>query len=109
MADPVSWLLIEPGWLVAGTDGRVVATVEQVQGDRNSDIFDGLAVRPTQSSRLLYVPSEQVGSIYPARVTLTIADTRTLEPFAVPPPQTTWRPEKPPLTTRISNWLRGRR
>ena len=57
------------------------------------------------------MPGEQVGPIRPGEVTLRIAsaDLGTLEPFHAPPPQTTWRPGKQPLTTRISNWLRGKR
>jgi hypothetical protein len=42
-------------------------------------------------------------------VTLTSAsaDLGTLQPFEAAPPETRWRPGKPPLTRRLSNWLRG--
>jgi hypothetical protein len=111
MPDPVSWLQIEQGWKVVTTDGVVVGTVAQVEGDKPSDIFDGLAVNSEQPKGILYVPGEQVGMIYPGEVTLKIAssETGTLEPFVAPPPETTWRPGDVPLTTRISNWLRGKR
>ena len=49
MADPVSWLQIEQGWKVVASDGTAVGTVAQVEGDKQSDIFDGLAVTPDGS------------------------------------------------------------
>jgi Uncharacterized protein conserved in bacteria (DUF2171) len=107
--DPVSWLQIEQGWSVVTSDGVQVGTVAQIEGDKHDDIFDGLAVESGQ--QILYVPGEQVGQIFPGRVTLknTSSNLGTLEPFEAPPPQTTWRPGKAPLSTRISNWLRGKR
>jgi sporulation protein YlmC with PRC-barrel domain len=111
MADPVSWLQIAQGWNVVTTDGAIVGTVAQVEGDKQSDIFDGLAVASTQPTQIRYVPGEQVGPIYPGEVTLKIASTEIskLEPFQAPPPQTKWLPGKAPLATRMSNWLRGKR
>ena len=111
MSDPVSWLQIGQGWNVVTSDGVVVGTVEQVEGDKQSDIFDGLAVASQQPAQIRYVPGEQVGAIYPGEVTLTIAsaDIGKLVPFEAPPPETTWLPGKAPLTTRISNWFHGRR
>ena len=111
MPDPVSWLQIGQGWNVVSSDGVIVGTVAQVEGDKQTDIFDGLAVELTEPAQVRYVPGEQVGAIYPGEVTLTLAaaDLGTLEPFQTPPAETTWRPGNAPLTTRISNWLRGRR
>ena len=111
MTDPASWLQIEQGWTVVASDGAVVGTVAQVEGDKRSDIFDGLAVESNQSKQILYVPGEQVGAIHPGEITLKIAaaDTGTLEPFQAPPPETKWTPGKASLTTRISNWFRGKR
>ena len=111
MTDPVSWLQIERGWSVVASDGVIVGTVAQVEGDKQSDIFDGLAVESAQPRQLRYVPGEQVGAITPGEVTLKIdsGDLGTLEPFQTPPPQTKWVPGKPPLTTRIANRLRGKR
>jgi hypothetical protein len=111
MADPVSWLQIEQGWNVVSSDGAVVGTVAQVEGDQQSDIFDGLAVDSKQQAGIRYVPGEQVGAIYPGEVTLTIAaaEATALAPFEAPPTETTWRPGNAPLTTRLSNWLRGKR
>jgi hypothetical protein len=111
MADPVSWLQIEQGWNVVTSDGVIVGTVAQVEGDKQGDIFDGLAVESKQPTQIRYVPGEQVAAIYPGEVTLKIASVETgaLEPFQAPPPETKWLPGKAPLTTRMSNWLRGRR
>lgn len=111
MADPVSWLQIEQGWSVVASDGVAVGTVAQVEGDKQSDIFDGLAVESGQHAQLRYVRAEQVGTIHPGEVTLKIpsADAAGLEPFRAQPPETKWVPGKPPLTERISNWLRGTR
>jgi hypothetical protein len=109
--DPVSWLQIEQGWTVVTLDGVLVGTVAQTEGDKNDDIFDGLAVESGKPARLRYVPGEKVGQIFPGKVTLKIgsADLGTLEPFQAPPPETKWVPGKAPLSTRLSNWLRGKR
>jgi sporulation protein YlmC with PRC-barrel domain len=111
MPDPVSWLQIEQGWQVVTSDGVVLGAVAQVEGDQQSDNFDGLAVRSDQPKEVRYVPGEQVGAIFPGEVTLKIgfADAGALELFHTPPPQTTWHPGKASLTTRISNLLRGKR
>jgi hypothetical protein len=111
MSDPVSWLQIEQGWSVVSSDGVDLGTVAQVEGDKNDDIFDGLAVEVGQAAPIRYVPAEKVGPIYPGRVTLTVGsgDVGSLEPFEAAPPQTTWTPGKPSLSARISRWLRGGR
>jgi hypothetical protein len=65
MADPVSWLLIEPGWEVADAEGKKVGAVDEVLGDADADIWDGLTVDGE------YVAAERVGSIVEGRITLT--------------------------------------
>jgi sporulation protein YlmC with PRC-barrel domain len=42
--DPVSWLLVEPGWMVYDADGKKVGRVDEVLGDEQTDIFHGLMV-----------------------------------------------------------------
>ncbi len=42
--DPVSWLLIEPGWPVYDPEGKKVGRVDEVLGDGQSGIFHGLMV-----------------------------------------------------------------
>ena len=72
MADPVSWFLIERGWQVVDRDGQEVGTVDEVTGDENADIFDGLEVRSGVLSEAKYVPSEQVGEITEGTVRLSV-------------------------------------
>jgi hypothetical protein len=73
MADPVSWKVVERGWSVVSSDGEDVGKVDQVIGDPDADIFDGLAVGAgTVLGKPLYVPSEQVGPIEEGTVHLTI-------------------------------------
>jgi hypothetical protein len=107
MADPVSWLQIGQGWSVVAADGSAVGTVAQVEGNKEQDIFDGLAVDPGggRSAALVYVPGEQVGVILPGEVTLKVAG--PFDPFVPAPPETEWKPEKPSLGARISRWMRG--
>jgi len=63
MADPVSWLTIRPGWKVVTSDGAELGEVDEVVGDENSDIFDGLAVATSAFSKPRYVPAERVAEI----------------------------------------------
>jgi hypothetical protein len=72
MADPVSWLMIEPGWRVIAADDQQVGRVEEVTGDSNSDIFDGLAVASTLWAHQRYVAAESVGQIFPGEVYLLV-------------------------------------
>jgi len=61
--DPASWLMIEPGWKVCASDGTEVGSVDEVAGDDDADIFDGLAVAATAFGRPRYVPAERVARI----------------------------------------------
>ena len=72
MADPVAWIVVERGWEVVSSDGEKVGTVEEVLGDENADIFDGLAVLPGLLKKPKYVPAERVGEIVEGRVTLEL-------------------------------------
>ncbi len=93
------------------SDGSGVGTVAQVEGDKDADIFDGLAVQSGDPARVLYVAGEQVGAIYPGEVTLKLAagEAGALPPFQPAPPETTWHAGKPSLMTRLGNMLRGKR
>jgi len=73
MADPVSWLMIRPGWKVYASDGTEVGAVDEVAGDDNADIFDGLAMARSTFAKPTYVPAESVGPIYEdGRIELTL-------------------------------------
>ena len=90
MADPVAWTVVERGWAVAASDGNEVGKVNEVLGDPEADIFDGLAVGAgAVLDRPRYVPSEQVGAIEEGTVHLTIdADAYgELAPYEKQPPR----------------------
>jgi len=70
--DPVSWLMIEPGWKVYATDGAEVGAVDEVAGDDGHDIFDGLAVAVSAFGKPRYVPAEQVAQIFEGEVHLSL-------------------------------------
>lgn len=71
--DPVSWLVIEPGWTVVARDGTDVGRVEEVMGDMGDDIFNGLAVTSGVLGRPKYVPAERVAEIVEGEVRLDLA------------------------------------
>jgi hypothetical protein len=73
VADPVSWLLIEAGWTVLAADGSKVGQVDEVTGDSNADIFDGLAIATSALGKPRYVPSEQVAEIVEGTVRLKLS------------------------------------
>jgi hypothetical protein len=67
MPDPVAWIMIEPGWKVMTSDGGEVGRIQEVAGDENVDIFDGLVLASKK-----YVPAEVVGAIYDGEVHLEL-------------------------------------
>jgi hypothetical protein len=73
MADPVSWLMIETGWKVLAADGTEVGKVDEVAGDSSADIFDGLAVATSALGKPRYVPAEEIASIEPGTVQLSLS------------------------------------
>ena len=72
MADPVSWLLIKPGWKVLAADGGEVGEVDEVAGDDTEDIFDGLAIATSALGKPRYVPAEQIAEITRGAVRLSL-------------------------------------
>lgn len=71
MPDPVSWMMIEPGWTVVDSADDKVGTVHEVLGDVESDIFHGLVVL-TGMLATKEVLSEQVGEIVEGSVQLLV-------------------------------------
>lgn len=69
-ADPVSYLLIEEGWDVVGSDGERVGGVLEVRADLTADIFDGLTVDPGLMKPPRYVSAERVAQILEGRIVL---------------------------------------
>ena len=66
-----------------------MGTVEEVLGDENADIFDGLAVATGLVGRPMYVPAERVGRITEGRVQLelTAEAVERLGPYEPPDPR----------------------
>jgi|SRR5579862_70688 len=74
MADPVSWFMIRPGWKVYASDGTEVGAIDEIVGDEEQDIFDGLAVATSALGKPVYVPAESVGQITDdERIALTLS------------------------------------
>ena len=88
MADPVSWLVIEPGWEVVDGNGEALGKVHEVIGDTGKDIFNGLSVSPGLLKPSRYVPAERVRSIVDGRIELDLTKDRfdQLEAYEEPPP-----------------------
>jgi len=110
MADPVSWLLIRPGWRVEAADGSEAGRVEKVTGDSNADIFDGLAITVHRLGARRYVASEQIAEITndTVRLALDEAGIDRLAPFEEPPETIEISSEGAPWWARAKGWLTGR-
>jgi hypothetical protein len=74
---------VEPGWEVVDSAGESVGRIDQVLGDKNRDIFDGLAVLTGLVGKPRYVPAERVGEIRVERVQLELSadEVDRLEPY----------------------------
>jgi len=57
------WSLVEPGWRIVDPDGNELGSVDDVLGDRDEDVFDGLSVLGGLGDRSHYVAAEQIASI----------------------------------------------
>jgi hypothetical protein len=86
MADPVSWLMIKPGWRVLASDGSEVGQVDEVVGDSSVDIFNGLAVATSAFGKPRYVPAERVDEIAEdvVRLSLTPDQVERLDEYLEP-------------------------
>lgn len=71
-SDPISWLMIQPGWKVVDSGDNEVGRIEQVNGDPNADIFSGLRISTGLFSGHRFVPAEQVGEITEGHVHLLL-------------------------------------
>jgi hypothetical protein len=89
VADPVSWMVIEQGWTVVDANGETVGRVDEVVGDENVDIFNGLKVLTGLLGAPKYVPAEQVGKIVDGCVSLRLTKQQLdeLEHHLEPPPE----------------------
>ena len=78
---------MEPGWDVVDSAGDSVGKIDEVLGDKNRDIFDGLAVSTGLVGKPKYVPAERVGEIREDRVQLELSadEVERLEPYEPEP------------------------
>ena len=63
MPDPVSWKVVEQGWKVLDEQGEEIGHVQEITGDPEADIFDGVEISHGVLSQTEYVPSERVVEI----------------------------------------------
>ena len=105
----ISWKSIEHGWAVECSDSETVGKVFLVVGDENTDIFDGIAfthhggafVFHNYADRPHYVAAEQVASIDPGVVRLSISSEEAAGlPVHDPPESAQIIPEKASFVDR---------
>ena len=91
--DPVSWLLIEPGWAVVARDETEIGKVEEIVGDTGKDIFNGLSISTGLLAKPKYVASERVRAITEGRVELDLSaeDAEGLDEHDPQPPSEQFR------------------
>ncbi|MHB8641605.1 MAG: DUF2171 domain-containing protein [Gaiellaceae bacterium] len=109
MADPVSWILIEPGWNVVSSDGADVGHIDAVTGDENADIFNGLAIASGPLGKPRYVPAEKVARIVEGCVELALTkdEVDALGEFDEPPASETIDGDRTSLVQRAEQSVRG--
>jgi hypothetical protein len=95
MSDPVSWLVIEPGWKVVDRDGDEVGKVEEIVGDTSLDIFNGLTIGVGLLKKGRYLPGEQIAEITVGQVRLALDknEVERLGEYQEPPPSKRVLPE----------------
>jgi hypothetical protein len=94
VSDPVSWLVIERGWKVAGANDGELGTVDELIGDSGKDIFDGISVSSGLFATPRYLPSERVSRIEEGVVYTDLDDLSQLDEFKEPPPSEQILPAK---------------
>lgn len=86
--ESVAWRVIEQGWSVVDADGNEVGRVDEVTGNVEDDIFDGITIGDggTVLTRPRYVPAEHVAAIYRGEIVLDLGpdEVAKLEPYQEP-------------------------
>jgi hypothetical protein len=110
----ISWKSIEHEWAVECSDGETIGKVFLVVGDENTDIFDGIAfthhggafVFHNYADRPHYVAAEQVASIDPGVVRLSITSSEAADlPVHDPPESAQIEPEDAGKVERLETWF----
>jgi hypothetical protein len=108
--DPVSWKVVEKGWRALDAGGDEIGKVDEITGDREADIFDGLTVVKGHLGKPRYLPSENVGEILEGEVHITLSgeEFEALPAFAEPAVEEQIIPERSTWYQRLAWWLTGR-
>jgi hypothetical protein len=70
LPDPVSWKVVERGWKVLDERGEALGHVDEITGDAEADIFDGVEISHGVLAPTEYVPSERVVEIRQGEVVI---------------------------------------
>lgn len=57
---PIAWTSLPRRTPVVSADGTEIGTTEQVLGDKNDDIFHGLAVRRSSDGTVVELPAARI-------------------------------------------------
>jgi uncharacterized protein (UPF0248 family) len=68
--DPVSWKVVVRGWRVLDEAGEEIGHVDEITGDPEADIFDGVEISHGLVGKTEYVPSERVVEIREGEVVI---------------------------------------
>lgn len=66
--------MVERGWRVLGRDGGELGHVDEVTGDHDADIFNGLSVSGGLIEGTHYVPAERVREIRDGEVDVDLGE-----------------------------------
>ena len=69
--DPVSWLLVEPGWSVLDAKGEKYGKVKEVLADGQADIFHGVLVERGLLGDDEEILAERIGEIHEGHLHLS--------------------------------------
>jgi hypothetical protein len=80
LGDPCSYLTLEPGAGVVGSDGEVVGRVKHVLFDEGADVFDGIVIDlKAGPGGLHFADADQVAEIHERGVVLSISSAEAHE------------------------------
>jgi hypothetical protein len=82
LGEPISYLTLEEGTPVFGSDGDEVGEVAHVLADEEADVFDGIVIKHGLGHHV-FADAEQVAAIHERGVTLTVT---AAEAEALPQP-----------------------
>jgi hypothetical protein len=72
VSEAFSWKEIEPGWRVFDAEGNEIGKIDEITGDPDADIFDGLTVGKNALDPARSVPAASVAEIREREVHLSL-------------------------------------